>query len=167
MVPDLWNVHVDVGFASGDHLIGDLHKERRHSLGRVVVRRDAVDHPDRIHQARDVFHQYALLKRVTFSYVRCSIIFPFFKSNFIFLFQRGYLYWRALWDYGTLGVRQDKLKMFLNLPGGVSQEDQRTCRGCTDTSRCPLPGSLRLWCANPKDHQIIFKNFYSHLHCVT
>ena len=56
MVPDLADVVHDVVFARGDHLVGDLDKQRGHPLRGVVVLRDAVDHPDGIHQARDVLN---------------------------------------------------------------------------------------------------------------
>ena len=62
MVPDLADVPVDVGLAGGDHLVGDLDEERGHALWGVVVARDAVDHPDGIHQAWDVLNHGTLKK---------------------------------------------------------------------------------------------------------
>lgn len=50
----------NVGLAGGDHLIGDLDKERGHSLGGVVILRNTVDHSDGIHQAWNVFHHCGL-----------------------------------------------------------------------------------------------------------
>ncbi len=44
---------MNVIFAAGDHLIGDLDKDGSHSLRRIVVSRDTVDHLDSIDQARN------------------------------------------------------------------------------------------------------------------
>ena len=59
-IPDFADVVQDVALAGGDHLVGDLDKQRGHALGGVVVRRDAVDHADGVHQTRDVVHHLRL-----------------------------------------------------------------------------------------------------------
>ena len=60
MLPDLGDSLVDVVPAGGDHLVGDLDKERGHPLGGVVVGGDTVDHTDGVHQAGDVLQHCGL-----------------------------------------------------------------------------------------------------------
>jgi len=48
----LYGVSGDERPAGGDELVGDLDEQRRESLGRVVVGRDAVDDTHRADQAR-------------------------------------------------------------------------------------------------------------------
>ena len=60
VVPDAGGALRQVAPAGGDHLVGDLEQQRGHSLGGVVVLRDAVDHPDAGHQSRDVLQHPGL-----------------------------------------------------------------------------------------------------------
>ena len=62
MVPDLANVVHDVMLAGCDHLIGDFHKQGGHSLGRIVVLGDTVDHSDSVHQTWNVLDHCGLGK---------------------------------------------------------------------------------------------------------
>ena len=59
-LPDAIVFLVDVLFAAGDHLIGDLDEESSHALASVVVVRGGVNHANGVDEARNRLQDFNL-----------------------------------------------------------------------------------------------------------